>query len=317
MTHKARTQSRIGPVGRLLRTLVIALSCREPELPEARLADDATATGDSRPYCSAQENYADEPAHRYVCLYQGAGLSWREGDPTPSGPYSCRCDDELEDVLVSADCTDALARSCNVDPTNPAVPSCSGDSDNSYCLPVRGEPTAWMCICAPWEERRSVSADTCEEALFRQCGQCTSARGTCIQSQDDEREVEYLAEFDCTCDSASAQQDVGVEAATVHVGTEAWGDCPLAVALICGYPEAGERCDAFDNAGVASSCVADGEGNWTCDCPRFSECWTREHPTGSCDPNGIACVPPATATPGLDRPRVCAEALYKYCQCPG
>jgi hypothetical protein len=168
-----------------------------------------------------------------------------------------------------------------------------------------------------------VSAQTCGEAVSLQCGQCTSARGVCVRAPAAERKVAYLSEFDCTCSTSppatSSQQDIGLPingtSDAVHVGAEASGDCALALALSCGYPAAGERCEATDADGATMSCIANGTGDWNCQCPRFEDCWLKANPTINCQSSAEECTRPTTPPSGLERPRVCAQAIYEYCQC--
>jgi hypothetical protein len=328
-----------GACARLAVGLLLAMSCDDtsssvepppPTLPTG--SDDSPAAEVAS--CSAVENYGPEgPFRRAMCHLQGEDQAgWTVGDPTPAGPYYCECNDSGTAVPDASDCDDALRRGCNVDfaslPPNP----CSEPSEVEHvCWPVRGNPNEWSCRCAAWEPLGVVSSSSCGEAVTRYCGRCTSERGSCSRDRVP-RQVNEYPQFDCSCGSGeTGEADSGsFDAASVdagsldsgrsgnlqHVGFEAFGDCSVALVLSCGYPAAGERCEAPNPAGGAFACSADGEGNWSCDCPRYDQCWARRHPVDTCDWGDRTCVHITHPPPELDRPRVCEQAIYEYCQCP-
>jgi hypothetical protein len=125
--------------------------------------------------------------------------------------------------------------------------------------------------------------------------------------------------------SAGAQGDTDAEGASGFVSDdEAYGLCALALGLACGFPPAGESCEEIEDGGVRLACVADGQGNWDCECP-VPECSEVESADvegaaesdlgeGTTTENGAR---PAEPPPELvGRPLTCWDAIWHYCGCP-
>jgi hypothetical protein len=292
--------------GALLVAMGLALGCPGGEGAPGTLIVEPSLP----PLCGTTEDYGPNTGRsiRTSCIFQGefdgSNPSWKPGEPTPAGPYQCHCASVsgAQNVFDAVNCEDALLRGCGIDPAQPPVMGCSERYyDDHYCWPVRDNPSLWSCRCAPWDELVQVPANSCREAAAEHCRSCTSPRGRCTRAPAQSNGPE---EFDCTCADGSA----------LHIGSEAEGDCSLALVQSCGVPPAGEHCEDA-NYGGGVSCTADGQGDWSCDCPRFEQCramYARQHP-----------IPPPPGTPdagpfppaGHRNPSSCGEALYTYCEC--
>ncbi len=124
----------------------------------------------------------DEPVRWYLCTELGDA-------------WSCECD-AVTTVATGTDCTVALLNACGV-----GVPERNHcrDSD-SGCWPIDadGQPStaagdAWSCRCGADEALVPVTAELCDDALFRQCAEtCDTDDGTCVPT-------ETAHEYSCLC----------------------------------------------------------------------------------------------------------------------
>jgi hypothetical protein len=323
-------RKRAPGAGVRLAALLLGLSCDDTSRPVEPTLQVGFDPQTESVRCVAVENYGpEEPFRHSLCRFEGEDVaSWHEGEPTPAGRYSCECDDSGTSIDDASDCDDALRRGCNVDFASLPPKPCFEPGGDGICWPVRGNPDEWSCRCAAWEPLGVVSSSSCEEAASQYCGRCASERGSCVKDGV-QRPMQEYAQFDCRCGSGEAgEADAGsVDAGSLdggsggnvqHIGYEAAGDCSAALVLSCGHAAAGSRCEVPNPAGGAFACSADGDGNWSCDCPRFDECWARSHAVypETCDPGAATCVLPTRPPPPFDRPRVCEQAIYEYCQCP-
>jgi hypothetical protein len=293
--------------GSLLLALGLALGCPAGEEAPGTLIVEPTLP----PSCGATEDYGPNSGRRIdsVCLFgdefDRVRPSWTPGEPTPPGFYQCHCASisGAQNVFDAANCEDALLRGCGIDPAQPPLVGCSErDYGNDYCWPIRDDPSHWSCRCAPWEELVQVPANSCQEAAAEHCRSCASPRGQCTRAPAQSNGPD---EFDCDCEDGSAS----------HIGRQADGDCGFALVLSCGLPPAGEHCEDA-NYGGGVSCTADGQGDWSCDCPRFAECqpkYALRHPILP-DLTGTPDAVPAPPT-GHRTPSSCGEAVYTYCEC--
>jgi hypothetical protein len=305
------------------------------------------------PFCRREWWYGPTGPHAsYLCKsmderYRNGELSWTGRAPTPEGPYQCSCAGVTAVVADANSCDDAIATACSIDLNAPQ--SCTPDeAQGGSCWPVLGKSNSWQCQCTNDGPLTAIEEQSCEGAWARGCSpscedttgscdalssgapgigcqcsdgsradwpgifvctdllrascvpECVGTRGTCFRRLDG---------FECGCTSPQ-----GLSAPSLIGHDRAYGDCNLALEVACGVPPQGETCHDEELGGT--SCSADGQGSWTCDCKDdTSEC----PPTSVIVKEGrVSWLPvdqqPPTPPPGLlERPRTCVEAARAMC----
>jgi hypothetical protein len=290
-------------------------------------------SGDTeQPRCEHDELYAPPTPQRHsACWWEGEAIAgWRYGDPIGSGPYSCECPDGPRVSVAGAEsCRDALVQACDADFDVPRP--CS--RDEALCWPEQGNPGSWGCSCSGDSSGLTFhQGEQCDSALFDACAEpacqsdlggcerlpgavgfacqcedgsladwpgtascraalsgcqprCESDAGSCAQRHDG---------YDCTCASGDAAPGA------VRVSNDqAYGLCPLALEFGCGPPPAGQSC-VEDDEHATVTCVADGVGDWQCNCDRKEQPpeAPEPQPPDNADsvPNDVPSDTPATGT---------------------
>jgi hypothetical protein len=168
---------RIGGIGALFGAACAHDSGANSGPSSGQTGDEGSRTVRAR--CSRSENFGPGEVFRtYTCAYQVADPTWRQGDATPAGNYTCICSGSAAETIVSANCTDALATACGVDLAAP-TPCSDGEA---ACWPVRDQPDTWRCQCdadAPISENLvaarclSAMAEVCVAAIEPTCDAAT------------------------------------------------------------------------------------------------------------------------------------------------
>jgi hypothetical protein len=174
----------------LLWCLTSLLACPEPEAdaevePQQRSVCDAEGNlvqkaPAQRPYCYDNVAYGPDDERLDRCFFRGelsvCAPLWNLTEPTPAGPYECRCNDarNLDEVYLTVyvdipdagNCEAALEAACPVEPLEPAAckqPAVGG------CGPVRDEPGRWTCQCAGSGQLQDIRHEACDRALALAC----------------------------------------------------------------------------------------------------------------------------------------------------
>jgi hypothetical protein len=144
------------------------------------------------PYCRHEVSYGPgDRSETYQCeitdqRYLSGELRWRNGQPTPSGPYHCYCPGSTQEVPAAESCEDALTLGCGVDLAAPQRCSVSDQQTGGACWPVLGSPGSWRCRCGLEDVLTSVEQEDCRSAWFAACAaSCARDAGACEPSSSD------------------------------------------------------------------------------------------------------------------------------------
>lgn len=231
--------------------------------------------------------------------------------PAPGQPdqWNCQCGASVELLAATGSvCQEvaflACATGCN---------DILGQAQQLGQCAVKSDAIGYDCTCKDGLSASWAEIADCRRALTLSClPACETSRGQCAQRSNG---------FDCICETESAGASLTATEPVYASNDKAYGNCPLALEIACGFPVAGEACEEIEDYGVRLSCEADGNGDWNCQCPVPEGCSDNaRYASGELPGAGIPLPArmPFDAPPAglLEQPRTCRAAIGAYCGCP-